>query len=286
MIARESERWMDLPGYEDLYQVSTQGRVRRLARVDELGHRWPATLRRIAIRPNGRRYVNLCKKGAVETASVSVLAARVYRIPNPRNRAFVIHRNSDNADFRRENLRWVTLPELRMHDGRKVCPYYGVSRLARKPGSKGVLRWVAAIRIDRRRRNLGYFANPEEAAYAYDREVRRLRLRRPLNNLRKPKPYTATIEALPGEVWRPFPKQEVTHMISNKGRVRTLAYRTARGNRVLPRLRKITVDRNGCRTIVIEGRRYGLTTILTQVFPASRQRIPTQRPRQHVRRRK
>lgn len=270
MSAREPERWMDIPGYEDYYQVSTEGRVRGLARIDARGNHRTGRILRQAIGSNGRRYVTLCKKGVMHTTSVSVFVACAYNLPNPRNCEFVIHRNGDNADFHPENLQWVTLPEQRMHDGRKVCPYYGVSRVTHGPGT-GILRWIAAVRVDGQRREFGYFATAVEAAYAYDCAVKRLGLQSPLNGVRKPKPYVPKIESLPGEVWRPFPNAEMTHMISNKGRVRTLAYRSTRGYRVSPKLRKITVDVHGCRTILIKGRRYGISTVLSQVFPASTQ---------------
>jgi hypothetical protein len=258
------ERWLDIPDYEGRYQVSTDGYVRSLARVDDGGNRRSLRQLGFTVRPNARRYFNLCKRGEARFFCVSVLLAQAYGIANPRRCEYVIHRNRDNRDFRRKNLAWATLAEQRMNDGHKVsCRYYGVTC---KRKSRGVLKWVAVVRINRRRRELGYFATPEQAAYAYDRDVKRLGLERPLNGIARPAAYQLKIKSLPGEIWRAFPGARGTHMISNKGRVRTLDYITSHGQRVLPKLRKITVDARGCRTIVIKRRRYGIETVMARVF--------------------
>lgn len=259
------ERWRDIPGYRSQYQVSDRGRVRGLSRTDASGHRRSMRILRTSPRRNGRRYAVLSKDGLPRVFCVSVLAAEACAVPNPRKCGYVVHRNHDNHDFRRRNLSWATLAELRMHDGLKYsCPYYGVTR----NGDRGrVLRWMAFFRVERKRHSLGQFATPEEAAYAYDVAIRRLRLNRPLNGLPRPKAYEPPpIESLRGEVWRPFPGAERTHAISNKGRVRTLPYVASHGPRVLPRLRRVQVSKNGCRSVLIGGRRYGIKTVLARVF--------------------
>lgn len=262
------ERWHDVPGYKGRYQVSTYGNVRALARIDDGGLPRTARQRRCKVLANGRTYVNLCKRGVAQMHCVSVLLARAYGIPNPRGCSYVIHRNHDNRDFSRRNLAWATLAEQRMHDGRKFsCPYYGVT--CAKKNLRGTLRWVAVLRVNGRRQELGYFATPEEAAYAYDREVMRLRLARPLNNLRRPATPKFEPPSLPGEIWRPFPGAEATYRISNKGRVRTVAHLTSRGRRVLPRLRKIHVSPTGVRSILLEPRRFGIAKALALAFPSA-----------------
>jgi NUMOD4 motif. len=264
MKGLQAERWYHIPQYRDHYQVSTHGRVRSLARVDDNGRIRPMKLLRFTVRPNGRRYFNLSMRGVARSLCASVLMAQAYGILNPRCWGYVIHRNRDNADFRLRNLAWVTLAQQRIHDGRKRSScYYGVTRLKR---SNGMYRWIAQLTTDGEHRELGYFATPEEAAYAYDREVTRLGVKRPLNGLARPKVHEPQIKSLPGEVWCPFPGAERTHVISNRGRVRTLAYRTRQGQRVRVKLRKITVDRRGCRTIMIAGRRYGIATVLMRIF--------------------
>lgn len=268
MTLSRKERWYDVPGYQHRYQVSTRGNVRALARIDDGGLPRSARQRRCKEVTNGRRYVNLCKRGVARMHCVAALLAPAYGIPNPRGCKYVIHRNRDNRDFRRRNLAWATLAEQRLHDGHKFsCAYYGVTHVKKRPG--GRLRWVAFVRIEGRRRELGYFATPEEAAYAYDREVKRLRLARPLNNLRRPATPTFEIPSLPGEIWRPFPGAEATYRISNKGRVRTVAHRARNGHRVLPRLRKIYMQPKGGRSVLLKTRRFGIAKAMALAFPSA-----------------
>lgn len=265
MSRHATERWYDVAGYKGAYQVSNRGRVRALARIDALGHRRSMRVHRPHGGPSGRLFVSLCKQGVPRCHCVSTLLARAYGVSNPRQCGYVIHLNHDNRDFRRRNLRWATLAEQRIHDGHKVnCRYYGVTCHGNRAG---VLRWVAVFRVDHRRRNLGHFETPEAAAYAYDREVKRLRLDRPLNGVGRPKATPHRLPSLPGEIWRRFPGAERTHRISNKGRVRTLAHLTMQGQRVLPKLRKITVAANGFRSVVVRRRRYGIASTMARVFP-------------------
>jgi hypothetical protein len=271
------ERWYDILDYENRYQVSTQGRVRSMARIDDGGLRRSLRLLKHIVATNGRRYVSLCKRGISKYFSVSVLLARAYGIPNPRQCDYAIHLNGDHQDFTRRNLAWATLAELRMNTGHKwTTRYYGVRCDGR---SRGVLRWIAAVSVNGRRHELGNFATPEAAAYEYDRTVKLWQLRRPLNDVTKPKAYEPEIESLPGEIWRPFPGSERTHMISNRGRVRTLAHRTRRGQRVLAKLRKVTVGIRGYRSLVIKGRRYGILKSMAQAgFSAPDTRSSSSKP--------
>lgn len=127
--------------------------------------------------------------------------------------------------------------------------------------------WTATLNVDKRRYRLGQFATPEEAAYAYDCEVRRRGLDRPMNGVPRPKASLPKVASLRGEIWRPFPGADATHRISNKGRVCTTPYVTRHGQRVLAKLRKITVSASGHRSVVISGRRYGVSRVMAQVFP-------------------
>ena len=277
------ERWYDIPGYEGAYQVSSRGRVRSLPRIDAAGSSRAGKLLSPICGPRHRpyrRYFSLFKKGKSAVYPVSALIARAYGLPNPQGHRFVIHRNGDFGDLSRRNLQWATLSEVRLHEGRARTPYYGVTL----SGRSGTYRWVAQVTVDGRPRVWRLFATPEEAAYAHDQEVKRLGLDRPLNNIPKPEAYRhVEIASLPGEVWRPFPGADETHVISSIGRVRTLAYVTSTGNRVSPMLRKITVDRNGCHTILIRGKRYGIKKVIAEVFgDAAAERPPSTSGRSRV----
>lgn len=79
--------------------------------------------------------------------------------------AYVDHRNGDGLDNRRANLREATHAQN-----------MGNKRLYRTntSGFKGVTyerrggRWVASIQVNGRKRYLGTFASPQEAAHIYD----------------------------------------------------------------------------------------------------------------------
>lgn len=81
------------------------------------------------------------------------------------------HANSNGLDNRRSNLRAVTAQEnqfnRRVHRN-SVSGYKGVSWAKRER------RWRADISKDGKRRWLGYFANPVDAACAYDAAAREL----------------------------------------------------------------------------------------------------------------
>lgn len=260
------ERWHDIPGYEGIYRVSSTGRVKSLPRTDARGNRRRGSVLRSRPVSSGRSYYQLCRKGTTTLLCASVLMALALGIPNPRRLRHVVHVNGDHRDFRRGNLRWVTPAEQRLHEGNKAdSAYYGVIRDRRNRG--GPFRWIMQLSHDRQRLAWQRYATEEEAAYAYDREVRRRGLKRPLNGIPRPRAFKPPkVAALPGEFWRPFPGAEQSHLISSQGRVRTRAYVTTAGQRIRPKLRKIYVARNGCRSVLIRGRRYAISTVLAKTF--------------------
>lgn len=260
-----NERWHDIPGYEGIYQVSTRGRVRSLPRIDASGNR----RRGQVLRGSGRKpraYYQLCRNGRTRLFCASALMALVHGIPNPARYRHVIHVDSDPGNFRRTNLRWATLAQLRLHEGRKKdAPYHGVIRNKRR--YSGRYPWILQLREGKQRKIWRVYATAREAAYAWNEEVRRRGLNRPLNDVRRPRiRRPPAIKALPGERWRPFPGTVGTHSISNLGRIRTLAYITTDGKRISARLRKITTTARGHRSILIWGRRYTIAKILARVF--------------------
>lgn len=77
----------------------------------------------------------------------------------------VDHKNRDGLDNRRENLRPATKRQNAANHGRNrnnASGYKGVSWCNRER------KWRACIRVDYKRKSLGYYADPAEAARAYD----------------------------------------------------------------------------------------------------------------------
>ena len=94
------EIWKDIEGYEGLYQVSNEGRVKSLRRNKIFK---PYTNR-------GYEYVVFSVDGVRTTKKIHRLVAEAF-IPNPQNKPCVDHINTIKTDNRVENLRWATHKE-------------------------------------------------------------------------------------------------------------------------------------------------------------------------------
>jgi len=107
------EVWVDIEGFEGLYQVSSMGRVKSFDRVTRNIIR-PFIKKGRILKPNpdghGYVYVTLFKDGIRSRVKVHRLVANAF-IPNPENKPEIDHINSIRDDNRLENLRWVTRSE-------------------------------------------------------------------------------------------------------------------------------------------------------------------------------
>lgn len=97
------EIWKDIPGYEEIYQCSTFGRVKSLNFNKE-----KILINRKCI--NGYLYINLYKNNKIKTLTLHRLVAFTF-IPNQYNKPCVDHINTIRTDNRVENLKWVTYSE-------------------------------------------------------------------------------------------------------------------------------------------------------------------------------
>lgn len=110
-----NEEWRPVVGYEGLYEVSDQGRVRSVDRyVRSKGN--SVQLRRGRVlkpRPqpaDGRRQVNLSREGRPNWRAVYVLVLEAFVSPRPSGMEGC-HNNGDASDDRLVNLRWDTRSE-------------------------------------------------------------------------------------------------------------------------------------------------------------------------------
>jgi hypothetical protein len=94
----KKELWKDVPEWEDVYEISNLGRVRRKStgfiRKPVLGHR-------------GYYHVSLCCKGRKKTIDIHVILAKAF-IANPLNLPEVNHVDGNKANYLISNLEWVT----------------------------------------------------------------------------------------------------------------------------------------------------------------------------------
>lgn len=113
------ERWRDIPGYEGIYQASTDGNIRTCEgkttyTVRHGVRRWKQRVlkQKFAKNKKGRTdaRVNLWKGGCEKTYLVSRLVAMAW-CEGYQDGLTVNHINGNPLDNRAENLEWVTLHE-------------------------------------------------------------------------------------------------------------------------------------------------------------------------------
>lgn len=112
------EEWKPIEDYDGLYEISNMGRVRSISRVtiDKNGnmHSVPSRILKTKARVGKGTIqyaiVALCKNGNIHAQSVHRLVAKAF-VPNPDNKPFVDHIDTDPSNNRADNLRWVTQHE-------------------------------------------------------------------------------------------------------------------------------------------------------------------------------
>jgi len=90
------ENWKPVVGYEALYEVSDQGRVRRNGRVLK-----PSFI-------DGYSVVSLCRDGTQKTRHIHALVAAVWIGPKPTPAHEVAHGDGVRSNNAALNLRWAT----------------------------------------------------------------------------------------------------------------------------------------------------------------------------------
>jgi len=163
-MKKNKEIFVDVVGYEGLYQISNMGRVKSLARVDALGRFVKEKILKAQTNNRGYFYVGLSKDGKMKNFMIHQLVAMALlnHIPD-RYKRVVDHIDNDKNNNRLENLQITTARHNTSKD-KKGCSseYTGVSWF--KPTSK----WVSKIQIQGKLLHLGYFEFELDAAAIYD----------------------------------------------------------------------------------------------------------------------
>lgn len=127
MNYRNRETWLDLPGFEGLYQVSDEGRVRSMERTVMRSNGAPQRIKARQVKTrkgrDGYMRTSLCKQGKVFHFTVHrmVMSAFVGARPDGQH---IAHRDGVRHNNRLSNLRYAT-PVENAAD-KYVCPHCGV----------------------------------------------------------------------------------------------------------------------------------------------------------------
>lgn len=109
----DNEIWKDIAGYEGYFQISNFGRVKSLERIvlwQGKPRKEKEKMKEHYISREGYPCVTLCKERKSRSYFVHRLLAQAF-IPNPDNKPFVDHIDTNKENFSLDNLRWVTAKE-------------------------------------------------------------------------------------------------------------------------------------------------------------------------------
>ena len=108
------EVWIDIKGYEGLYQISNYGRVKSLQRVTVDGKHIKEKLLKSGLNKPNYKFVILRKNGVSYNNMIHRLVAEHF-ISNPNNLREVNHIDGNKHNNHISNLEWVSSSENRQH---------------------------------------------------------------------------------------------------------------------------------------------------------------------------
>lgn len=147
----KNEIWLDIKGWEGLYQISNMGRVKAMAKKWGCGHRgeqirvMEERIRKICYAGDGYGRVMLKGNGKTEGWLLHRLVA-IYFISNPEDKPEVNHKYGDKKDNRATELEWHT-PEENMQHAHRIGLKQGLTG-KENPSSRPVLNLQTGIYYD------------------------------------------------------------------------------------------------------------------------------------------
>jgi hypothetical protein len=135
------EIWKDIPGYEELYAVSSYARVKAYAKTRIMPNGgikvYPERIRKPGIHYRGCFIVDLWKDGKQKTHKVHRLVAEAFLL-NPDNLPCVCHKDDNPANNNVENLFWGTMKD-NMDDCQRKGRHFRPKRPVAQYSKDGVL---------------------------------------------------------------------------------------------------------------------------------------------------
>ena len=164
IFAVMKEQWKDIPGYEGKYQVSDQGRVKSLDRTIVRSTGVKHKIKGRILKPsNPTTDYPTVSLGLNNPKKVHQLVAEAFLDHKPCGHQLVVdHIDHDKTNNKLENLR---LTSQRENTSRRKTK--GSSKYTGVCWDKHAKQWKVAIRVDGKRKYLGYFKDELEAAQAY-----------------------------------------------------------------------------------------------------------------------
>ena len=105
------EEWRDIDGYENYYQVSNFGRVKRKAHFSNYkgsSKRYiPEIIKKLSTDKDGYKVVSLYIGKSNKLCKVHILVAKAF-IPNDKNLPQVNHKDENKGNNFADNLEWCT----------------------------------------------------------------------------------------------------------------------------------------------------------------------------------
>lgn len=148
------EIWRDIEGYEGLYQVSSDGRVKSLEKVNN-NHLVKEKILKSGNNGMGYLFVVLSKEGKIKNYTIHRLVAQAF-LPNPDNLPQVNHKDEDKSNNRVENLEWCTQQYNNTYGTRlkKSAKANSIPILQFNLDSQFIKKWDSTMQIER---ELGFY---------------------------------------------------------------------------------------------------------------------------------
>jgi len=111
------EIWKSIKGFEGLYEISNQGRIKSLPKTVTGGrYNCPRRFGEKILKPDGTRYlmIPLSKNGIKYPLLVHRLVCFAFH-PNPENKPQVNHKDGDKKNNNDWNVEWATNSENQLH---------------------------------------------------------------------------------------------------------------------------------------------------------------------------
>lgn len=94
-------KYRDIPGYEGIYQISSDGTIVSMAAGKK------PIIRKHSIDARGMHSILLSRDGQTKRYSVAKLMAQTFQLPNPNGYNFVVTKDGNFSNLDISNLEWV-----------------------------------------------------------------------------------------------------------------------------------------------------------------------------------